>query len=276
MATLQRLIGYLRAAIGQGVERRMDPGVQIEQAVADARRQDLELRNQAARVIAHRSEVQMRLDRAVEDAAKAKEQAAQALRNAQQSQEAGHAADADRWTRAAQALVMRLESTESLVESLKAQYGTATEQAELAKTQVNDNALRLEQLTSKRMELVGKLQQAKMQEEVNRTMATLNRPVDTSGPSLTEIEDKINRRMALASATSELEAGGVAGAQADVERSVQELGAQRRLDALRAELGIGAPSSSGAIGAGGGAAGELGTGTATDGAARETSEQREA
>jgi phage shock protein A len=128
---------------------------------------------------------------------------------------------------------MRLESSESLVESLKQQYRVAMEQAQGAKAQVDDNAMRLEGLVSRRMELMGKLQQAKMQEEVNKTLETLHRPMEATGPSFEQIEDKINRRMALASATSELESTGLAGAQMEVERSVQEMGAQKRLDALR-------------------------------------------
>ena len=252
MSTFSRIWNYLKAAFGSAAESRMDPAIQIEQSVAEARRQDLELRNQAARVIAHRSEVQMRLDRAVEESAKAKEQAAQALRNAESANAKGDATETDRWMRTAQALAMRLESSESLVESLKQQYRVAMEQAQGAKAQVDDNAMRLEGLVSRRMELMGKLQQAKMQEEVNKTLETLHRPMEATGPSFEQIEDKINRRMALASATSELGSTGLAGAQMEVERSVQEMGAQKRLDALRQELGLGAPAA---------ASGELADGT---------------
>jgi phage shock protein A len=250
---LARLWGYIKAAFFGAAEKRMDPAIQIEQSIAEARRQDLELRNAAARVVAHRSEIQMKLDRAVEDSAKAKEQAGQALRNAEEATASGNASEADRWMRTAQALAMRLESSESLVESLKAQYQAAQQQAEGAKEQVNQNALRLEGLTSKRLELVGKLRQAEMQEEVNRTLEVLHRPMESSGPSFDEIEDKINRRMALASASAELESGSIRSASEDVERSVQELGAQRRLDALRAELGITPASSAGQISDGAGA-----------------------
>jgi phage shock protein A len=238
MSWLGRVWGYIKAAVVGGVEQRMDPGVQIEQALGDARRQDMELRNQAARVIAHRTELQMRLDRAVEDSAKSRESAAQALRNADGAMKKGDSAEVDRWTRAAQAIALKLEAAESLVTSLKQQYGTATEQAELAKTQVNDNAMRLQELSAKRMELVGKLEQAKMQEEVNKTLQTLNRPVDTAGPTMREIEDKINRRMALASGQAELESDSIEGAQRDVEHSLAQVQAQARLDKLREELGL--------------------------------------
>ena len=161
MGFFSRVWGYIKAAVTGGVERRMKPEVQIEQAMSEARKQDLELRNQAARVIAHRTELQMKLDRAIDDAADARAQAGQALKMADGASTAGDAAEVDKWTRTAQALAMKLETSEQLVDGLKSQYATATEQAELAKEQVNANALRLQELSAKRMELLGKLEQAR-------------------------------------------------------------------------------------------------------------------
>ena len=185
MGFFSRVWGYVKALVTGGVESRMRPEVQIEQAMAEARKQDLELRNQAARVIAHRTELQMKLDRAIDESAEARAQAGQALKNADSATTAGDSVELDKWTRTAQALAMKLESTETLVEGLKTQYSTATEQAELAKEQVNANALRLQELSAKRMELLGKLEQAKMQEQVNQTLEQLSKPMEsTAGPTL--------------------------------------------------------------------------------------------
>jgi phage shock protein A len=94
------------------------------------------------------------------------------------------------------------------------------------------------------MELLGKLEQARMQEQVNQTLEQLSKPMEsTAGPTLGEIEDKINRRMANASARAELESASIEGAQRDVERSLQQVSAQARLDKLRVELGLPAPAS---------------------------------
>ena len=82
MGFFSRVWGYVKALVTGGVESRMRPEVQIEQAMAEARKQDLELRNQAARVIAHRTELQMKLDRAIDESAEARAQAGQALKNA--------------------------------------------------------------------------------------------------------------------------------------------------------------------------------------------------
>ncbi len=229
MGFFSRVWGYVKALVTGGVESRMRPEVQIEQAMAEARKQDLELRNQAARVIAHRTELQMKLDRAIDESAEARAQAGQALKNADSATTAGDSVELDKWTRTAQALAMKLESTETLVEGLKTQYSTATQQAELAKEQVNANALRLQELSAKRMELLGKLEQAKMQEQVNQTLEQLSKPMESSaGPTLKEIEDKINRRMAGASARAELESSSHRGRPA------------RRRALARAGVGTGA------------------------------------
>jgi phage shock protein A len=243
MGFFSRTWGYIKALVTGGVESRMKPEIQIEQAMSEARKQDLELRNQAARVIAHRTELQMKLDRAIDDAADARAQAGQALKMADGAATAGDAAEVDKWNRTAQALAMKLETSEQLVDGLKTQYATATEQAELAKEQVNSNALRLQELSAKRMELLGKLEQAKMQEQVNQTLEQLSKPMESNaGPTLSEIEDKINRRMANASAHAELESASIEGAQRDVERSLAQASAQARLDKLREELGLPAPA----------------------------------
>ena len=247
MSGLSRFFNYVKTWFSVNAEKRMDPAIQIEQAVADARKQDSELRNQAARVIAHRSEIQMKLDRAIEESATAKGQASEALRRADSATQAGNTTDVGKWTRTAQSIAMKLESSETLVTSLKGQYETATQQAELAKTQVSDNALKVEQLTAKRMELMGKLEQAKMQEQVNKTLENLHRPLDTAAPSIREIEDKINARMAQASGHAELEAGSLEGAQAELERDLRHTSASARLDALRSELGLSEPATPEAI-----------------------------
>jgi phage shock protein A len=250
MGFFSRLFGYSKTRVQTGVEQRMDPAIQVEQAMAEARKQDQQLRTQAARVIAHRTELQMRLDRAADDAAQARDQAGQALKMADDAARNHDAAAADKWGRAAQSLALKLQASEDLVESLKQQYTTAQQQSELAKQQVNDNAMRLSELSAKRMELVGKIEQAKMQEQVNRTMEELQAPLQgASGPTIGEIEDKINRRMAAASARAELDSASIEGAQVDVERSMQEVQAQARLDKLRTELGLPAPTQPGELAA---------------------------
>ena len=66
MSTIGRWWRYLGTKIGMTLEASADPKVQLEQAIADAREQHRTLAEQAANVIANQTQLQMRLDRALE------------------------------------------------------------------------------------------------------------------------------------------------------------------------------------------------------------------
>lgn len=89
------------------------------------------------------------------------------------------------------------------------------------------------------MQLLGQLQQAKMQETVNKAMEQLTATVGSDAPSLEEIEDKIRARMAQAAGRAELAAATPEGAIAELQKSALIARAESQLDALRAELGLG-------------------------------------
>jgi phage shock protein A len=103
---------------------------------------------------------------------------------------------------------------------------------------VQQNAMDLEEITAKRMEMLGELEAAKMQEAVNGAMEAMAATVDRQGPSLSEVEDKIEARMAEARARAELGAATPEGSMAELEREVDLAEADATLDSLRAELGI--------------------------------------
>jgi hypothetical protein len=122
---------------------------------------------------------------------------------------------------------------------MQKQLVLADQQSQQAQDAVRNNAMRLEEVTAKRMEMLGQLQAAKMQESVNKTMATITAKVGGDAPSLEEIEDKIQDRMAAAAAHAQIDAQSPEGAMAELERSVDLSSADATLDDLRAELGLG-------------------------------------
>lgn len=235
----RRWINYIKTWFGMKSKEVMDPKVEIESAINEARSRDQTLRNEAAKVIAHRTRVAGEMEETAGDLAEAKELARQALLKSDAAAQAGNAADADKWNSAAQAIGMRLQSSQKSVDSFQQQLTVADEQAEMAKTAVHDNAMRLEEITAKRMEMLGQLEQAKMQESVNSAMASINASVGGDAPSLKEIEDKIQDRMASAMAKTELTASTPEGAMAELKREVNMSGATAALDDLRSELGLG-------------------------------------
>ena len=63
MSFLKRLWGYIKTLFRTTAERAMDPEIEIEQAIQEARQQDQKLRNQAAKVIAHRTQLEAKIEK---------------------------------------------------------------------------------------------------------------------------------------------------------------------------------------------------------------------
>jgi phage shock protein A len=216
----------------------MNPEVEIEQAITEARKRDQELRNQAAKVLAHRTQLETKIDKAASDVGEAREMAKQALMKAEQSKGEGDAAGVDKWTRTAQAMAMKLQASENNLSTLKAQYETAVGQADSAKQAVQQNAMRVSELAAKRMELLGTLQAAKMQESVNKAVDALSNTMDYEAPSLSKVEEKIESRQAEAMANAELRDATPAGSEAELKEAINMVQADAKLEELKNELGL--------------------------------------
>ena len=80
--------------------------------------------------------------------------------------------------------------------------------------------MRLQEMTAKRIELLGKLESARMQESVNKAMDQLTATVGDDAPTLKEVEDKIQQRAAMASAKAELRDATPEGAMVELEHEV--------------------------------------------------------
>jgi len=233
-----RIMAYLKALFTTTAEKAMDPRIEIEAAINTAKKQDQELRNQAAKVVSHRTQLDSQIDRAADDAGEAREMAKQAILKAEDARQAGDTAGVDKWTRAAQSIAMKLQAAENNLASLKEQYSVAQGQSEQAKVSVQQNAMKLQELSARRMELLGQLEQAKMQEAVNEAVATMSSSMSDSGPSLDQIETKIEKRKADAMARAELNEATPEGAEAELRAAINVSQADARLEELKAELGL--------------------------------------
>lgn len=231
--------GYIKAWFGKKSEQIKDPEIEIEQAIQEAQKRDQQLRNQAAMVIAHRTRVTQELEESAGDLAEAKELARQALLKADAAAKAGNVEEANKWNTAASQIALKMQAAQNTVDMLQKQLTMAEQQATAAKQAVVQNASSLQSLAAKRMELLGKLEAAKMQESVNKAMDAMTAQIGTGAPSLEEVENKIQQRMAEASGRAELAAATPEGAIAELQRSTQQLKADQALDALRTELGLG-------------------------------------
>ena len=238
MGFMKRLWGYIKQLFKSTAEKAMDPEIEIEQAISEARKRDQDLRNQAAKVVAHRVQLESKIEDAADNVGSARELAKKALLKAEEARLAGNVEEAEKWTRSAQSLAMRLQASESNLDSLKKQYETAMDQAEKAKSAVSQNALRLQELAARRLELLGALQQAKMQESVNDAVNAMSETLDDEIPSLARVEEKIETRKSEAMAHAELREATPEGAEAELREAVSLAKADEKLEELKAELGL--------------------------------------
>ena len=98
----------------------------------------------------------------------------------------------------------QLIQLEKEVDDLKTLVLQSTQAADQAKAAVQQNAAALQQKLAERQKLLSQLDQAKMQEQMNKAMATLTETVGEDVPTLDEVRDKIEARYAKAKGMAEL------------------------------------------------------------------------
>ena len=259
MDVLRKRWRYFTAKTDSKFEAGADPKIQLEQAIADAQDQHRRLVEQAANVVANQKQHELQLNRALEELEKVNGSTRQALMMAQDAAQHGDTDKAREYNQTAEAFANRLIATENQVNDLKTLSLQSAQAADQARAAVQQNSLALQQKLAERQKLLSQLDQAKMQEQLNRAMNSLNQTVDQTAPSLEQVRAKIEARYARALGTSELGGQTIEARMLEVQQAAMGSEARGRLDTMRAELGIG--SSTGAsLGAAPGAAGALGTG----------------
>ncbi|MBC3178085.1 PspA/IM30 family protein [Corynebacterium lujinxingii] len=226
---------YLMALFDNKIEENADPKIQIEQAINDAQRQHQALSQQAAAVIGNQRQLEMQLNRRLEDVEKLQANARQALQLADKARAEGNAQKAQEYENAAEAFAAQLVTAEQGVEDTKQLHDQALQQASQAKQAVERNAAHLQQQVAERSKLLSQLEQAKMQEKVSETMQSMN-SITSSGPNLDQVRDKIERRYANALGAAELAQNSIEGRMAEVEQAGIQMAGHGRLEQLRAEM----------------------------------------
>ncbi len=229
---------YVTAKLTGKFNDNADPKVQLEQAIMEAQSQHKRLREQAVSVIAGQKQSEIRLNGKMAELEKLNGNARQALIMAADAEKAGNADKAAQYTSAAETIAGQLIQVERDVESLKSMVLGSTEAADQAKAAVSQNSRILQEKIAEKSKLLSQLEQAKMQEEMNKAMTQLNETVGDDVPTLKEVEEKIQARYAKAKASSELTEVSVESRVLEVEQATANVEAQGRLSELRAELGL--------------------------------------
>src|SRR5579875_2216876 len=257
MDVIRKRWRYFTARTNSRFEEGADPKIQLEQAISEAQDQHRRLVEQAANVVANQKQHELQLNRAMEELEKVNRSTRQALMMAQDAEKAGDNAKAREYNQTAEAFANRLIATENQVNDLKTLSLQSAQAAEQARAAVQQNSLALQQKLAERQKLLSQLDQAKMQEQLNRAMSSLSATVDQTAPSLDQVREKIEARYAKAIGTSELSGQTVESRMLEVQQAAMGSEARSRLDSMRSELGIGTGAELASPNSG-----ELGTGNA--------------
>jgi phage shock protein A len=228
---------YLMAAFSAKIDENADPKVQIQQAIEEAQKQHQALSQQAAAVIGNQRQLEMKLNRQLGEVEKLQASARQSLVLADESRSKGDEAKAQQFEQAAQSFATQLVTAEQNIEDLKTLHDQALQAAGQAKTAVERNAMMLQQKLAERTKLLSQLEQAKMQEQVSKSlnqMSELAAPGNV--PSLDEVRDKIEKRYSTALGSAELASNSVQGRMLEVQASTTEMAGNARLEQIRASL----------------------------------------
>src|ERR1700722_1010102 len=234
----KRMWAYLTASANSKFDERADPKVQLEQAIGEAQDQHRRLTEQAANVIANQKQTEMRLSRAMAELERLNGSTKQALMMVDDAQRRGDAAKAGEYNQAAEGFANRLISVEKQVEDLKAMHLQTTQASDQAKAAVQQNSAALQKKLAERQKLLSQLDQAKMQEQMNKAMATLSETVGQDVPTFDQVRDKIEARYAKAIGASELQGQTVESRMLGASQATINTEAQSRLSELRRQLGL--------------------------------------
>ena len=226
---------YLMALFDNKIEENADPKIQIEQAISQAQRQHQALSQQAAAVIGNQRQLEMQLNRRLEEVEKLQANTRQALQLADKARGEGDAQKAQEYENAAEAFAAQLVTSEQSIEDTKQLHDQALQQAAQAKQAVERNSAQLQQQVAERSKLLSQLEQAKMQEKVAETMSSMN-AITTGTPNLDQVRDKIERCYANALGQAELAQNSIQGRMAEVEQAGIQMAGHGRLEQIRAQM----------------------------------------
>ena len=197
---------YITAGANQKFNEQADPKVQLEQAITEAQDQHRRLKEQAANVIANQKQTEMRLNRAMDELEKVNAQRPPGRADGRRGHQDGRHGQGGRvHDRRPRRSPTGSSHSRSEVEELKELRLQSTQAADQAKAAVAPELGRLlQKKLAERQKLLSQLDQAKMQEQMNKAMASLRETVGQDVPTFDEVRDKIEARYAKAKGMSEL------------------------------------------------------------------------
>lgn len=210
----------------------------IERTIAEAREQHRLVVDQAAVIVAGQARAGARLERAVGEYEQVTADAQEALVMADRRAQEGDAEAAEIQRRAAAASARRMVALELEIEELRKTALEATEASDAAREAVAQSAALLRTRLEERERLLTRLDQARLQEQVNAAREQLDRGVGEGVPDLEQTRRSIDERLAVARALAEIRPGTIDEVRLERRQAEVEEQTRAKLDVLRGPLGL--------------------------------------
>ncbi|MBZ8177206.1 PspA/IM30 family protein [Corynebacterium sp. 3HC-13] len=232
---------YLTASLDAKIDENADPQIQINQAIEAARNQHRAISEQAATVIGQQHQLELKINRLLQDKEKAEGQTKNALNLADKAASEGNAQTAQEYQQAAEVLATQLVSIEEQISETQTMHQQASQAAEQAKRQQKESESRLQEQLGELEKLRSQAAQADMQKKASEALDGAQQlSGDSSTPTLDSVREKIERRYAQALGAQELVQNSVGEQISNYQSLETDLKASARLEQLRGELGISA------------------------------------
>lgn len=240
---------YLGAAVGDALDRISDPRLQVQMALEEARRRHQLLTEQAAAVLGNERELEIKVGRAMADVERLRTAAGRALVLADRAYRDGDDAKGRGHEETAALFAVQLAGAESAATELAEARDQSLVAAAAARRAVDGSAHLLNARLTEGVRLTTQIEAARMQERMADTLKSLDAMAPGGSiPSLEQIRDRVDRRLSIAAAKSELAGSGAGARMLEIERAgLEETGRQKLLE-IRQALGLPERASPSSVG----------------------------
>ena len=230
---------YFGALLGSALDQLADPRLQVQMAVEGAKRQHQLLTEQAAAVLGNERELDIKVGRAMAEVERIRTATGRALMLADRASRDGDESAARGHDQTAALFAVQLAGAESAARELADARDRSARAAAAARRAVDHSAHLLHARMTEGARLTTEIEAARMQEHVADTLTALDEMAPgRSIPTLEQIRTRVDRRVSIAAARSELAGSGTGARMLEIERAgLEETGRQKLLE-IRQALGL--------------------------------------
>lgn len=230
---------YVGALLGSALDQVADPRIQVQMALEEARRQHQLLTEQAAAVLGNERELEIKVGRAMAEVERVRTATGRALMLADRASRDGDEPAARGHEETAALFAVQLAGAESAAAELADARDRSAGAAAAARRAVDHSAHLLHARLTEGARLTTEIEAARMQERIAETLTALDAMAPSgSVPTLDQIRARVDRRVSIAAARSELAGSGTGARMLEIERAGLEESGRQKLVEIRHALGL--------------------------------------